>query len=417
MSFSTSVTEVMPTTLSPQGVDLEQVCQQFSTPLYLYDADIIIRQIEALKNAFTYPKTKFKYAAKALTNISILKLIRQQGIDLDVVSIQEGHIALKAGFTPKQIMYTPSGVPFAEIDEAIELGFQMNVDSLPLLRYIGERYGNTVPCCLRLNPDIRAGGHAKISVGHNESKFGIALSQLDLVVDVVKQYGITINGLHIHTGSDIKDPEVFAQGAQRLYAAAQHFPDLQFIDFGSGFKVAYKEGDVATDIPQLARLMEDSFQEFCQQYGRELEMWFEPGKFIVSDSGYLLAEVTVVKENPGIDFVHVDTGLNHLLRPMMYDAYHDIVNVSNPEGAQQPYHVVGYICETDNLAEGRMIAEVRPGDILAIKNAGAYGFSMASNYNSRLRPAEVLVHQGKAKLIRQRETMDDILQNLIELPL
>ncbi|WKN46090.1 diaminopimelate decarboxylase [Tunicatimonas pelagia] len=417
MSFSSSTTEAIPTTFSPQGVDLTQVCQQFGTPLYLYDADVIIRQINTLKNAFTYSKVKFKYAAKALTNISVLKLIRQQGIDLDVVSIQEAHIGLKAGFSAQQIMYTPSGVPFSEIDEAIALGVQMNVDSLPLLRYIGERYGNTVSCCLRLNPDIRAGGHAKISVGHNESKFGIALSQLDLVVDVVKQYGITINGLHIHTGSDIKDPEVFAQGAQRLYAAAQHFPDLQFIDFGSGFKVAYKEGDVATDIPQLARLMEDSFQEFCQQYGRELEMWFEPGKLIVSDSGYLLAEVTVVKENPGINFVHLDTGLNHLIRPMMYEAYHEIVNVTNPDGDLQPYHVVGYICETDTIAENRMLPQVRQGDIVAIKNAGAYGFSMASNYNARLRPAEVLIHQGEAKLIRQRETMDDILQNQIEISL
>lgn len=417
MSFPNPITVSLPAVPSPQGIDLTKVCQEFGTPLYLYDADIIVRQIQELKNAFTYPKVKFKYAAKALTNISILKLIRQQGIDLDVVSIQEGYIAIKAGFSPKQVMYTPSGVPFAEIDEAIELGLQMNVDSLPLLRYIGERYGSEIPCCIRLNPDIRAGGHEKISVGHNESKFGIALSQLDIIVEVVQQYDLNINGLHIHTGSDIKNPEVFAQGAQRLYAAARHFPDLQFIDFGSGFKVAYKEGDIATNIPQLAQLMENSFQDFCQEYGRDLEMWFEPGKFIVSDSGYLLTEVTVVKENPGINFVHVDTGLNHLLRPMMYDAYHEIVNVSNPDGPMRSYNIVGYICETDTIGEDRMLPEVRQGDILAIKNAGAYGMSMASNYNSRLRPAEVLVHQGKAKLIRERETLDDIIKNQIEVNL
>ncbi len=417
MSFSTSTTEAVPTNLAPQGVDLEQVCQQFGTPLYLYDADVIIRQIEQLRSAFTYPKVKFKYAAKALTNISVLKLIRQQGIDLDVVSIEEAHIGLKVGFSAQQIMYTPSGVPFTEIDEAIALGVQMNVDSLPLLRYIGKQYGNSVPCCIRLNPDIRAGGHDKISVGHNESKFGIALSQLDLVVDVVEQYGIVINGLHIHTGSDIKDPEVFVEGAKRLYAAAQYFSNLQYIDFGSGFKVAYKEGDIATDIPPLAQIMEESFREFCQEYGRELEMWFEPGKYIVSDSGYLLTKVTVVKENPGINFVHVDTGLNHLLRPMMYDAYHEIVNITNSVGPLQPYQVVGYICETDTIAENRMLPQVRSGDVLAIKNAGAYGFSMASNYNSRLRPAEVLVYQGEVKLIRQRETLDDILQNQIEISL
>ncbi|MGD1889979.1 MAG: diaminopimelate decarboxylase [Cyclobacteriaceae bacterium] len=417
MSFPNAATASPPAVPSPQGIDLVRVCQEFGTPLYLYDADVIVRQINELKNAFTYPKVKFKYAAKALTNISILKLIHQQGIDLDVVSVQEGHIAVKAGFSPSHIMYTPSGVPFAEIEEAIELGLQMNVDSLPLLRYVGERYGSQIPCCIRLNPDIRAGGHEKISVGHNESKFGIALSQLDVIAEVVQQYSININGLHIHTGSDIKDAEVFVQGAQRLFAAARHFPDLQFIDFGSGFKVAYKEGDIATNISELATLLENAFQDFCLEYGRELEMWFEPGKFIVSESGYLLTQVTVVKENPGINFVHVDTGLNHLLRPMMYDAYHEIVNISNPDAPLQPYNIVGYICETDTIGEGRMLSEVRPGDILAIKNAGAYGFSMASNYNSRLRPAEVLVHRGEAKLIRERETLDDIMKNQIEVDL
>lgn len=417
MSFPNPTTVSPPAVTSPQGIDLIKVCREFGTPLYLYDADIIIRQIQELKHAFTYPKVKFKYAAKALTNISVLKLIHQQGIDLDVVSIQEGHIAVKAGFSPEQIMYTPSGVTFAEVDEAIELGLQMNVDSLPLLRYIGQHYGNRIPCCIRLNPDIRAGGHEKISVGHNESKFGIALSQLGVMVEIVKEYGININGLHIHTGSDIKDAEVFVQGAHRLFSAARHFPDLQFIDFGSGFKVAYKEGDVATNISELATLLENAFRDFCQDYGRELEMWFEPGKFIVSESGYLLTEVTVVKENPGINFVHVDTGLNHLLRPMMYDAYHEIVNISNPDGLSKPYNIVGYICETDTIGEGRMLSEVTPGDILAIKNAGAYGISMASNYNSRLRPAEVLIYQGEAKLIRERETLDDILRNQIEIDL
>lgn len=417
MSFSHLTASDTSTAFSVQGIDLVEVCRQFGTPLYLYDADTIITQIQKLRDAFTYPKVSFKYAAKALTNISILKLIRQQGVDLDVVSIQEAHLGLKAGFSPRQIMYTPSGVSFSEIDEAIALGVQMNVDSLPLLRYIGERYGSEVPCCLRLNPDIRAGGHAKISVGHSESKFGIALSQLPLIVEVVEQYQIHINGLHVHTGSDIKDAEVFVQGAQRLFSAARHFPHLDFIDFGSGFKVPYKEGDAATDLTQLASLLETAFQEFCQEYGRDLEMWFEPGKFIVSDCGYLLAEVTVVKENPGIHFVHLDSGLNHLLRPMMYDAYHEIVNISNPDGPSRSYHVVGYICETDTFGTNRTLAEVRAGDILAIKNAGAYGFSMASNYNSRFRPAEVLIYQGEAKLIRERESLDDIMKNQIEIDL
>ena len=410
----TNLTE-SPTTLTfLQGIDLTDLAQEFGTPLYVYDGQKIIEQINTLRNAFTYPKISFKYAAKALTNLSILKLIKQQGIGLDVVSIEEAHLGVRAGFAPHEIMYTPNGVATEEIDEAVALGLQMNIDNLLLLNYLGEKYGNTVACCLRLNPGIMAGGNAKISVGHLYSKFGIHLQHLERVVQIVQQYQIRVNGLHIHTGSDIKDIDVFLEGAQRLFDAAQHFDQLEFIDFGSGFKVPYQPSDAYTDIPTLARRLEQAFQDFCEQYGRPLTMWFEPGKFIVSESGYLLAKVNVVKENPNVTFVGLDTGLNHLIRPMMYDAYHAIVNVSNPEGPLRRYHVVGYICETDTFAADRELPEARLGDILAIKNAGAYGFSMASNYNSRPRPAEVLIHRGEAKLIRRRESMEDLLRNQIE---
>ena len=407
----------MLTTIAPavRGVNLLEVCQQFGTPLYIYDAEKIITQIQKLQEAFNYPQVRFKYAAKALTNQAILKLVKQQGIGLDVVSIQEAHLGLLAGFSPEQIMYTPSGVAFEEIDEGIKLGVQINVDNLPLLKYMGEKYGGEVPCCLRFNPNILAGGNIKISVGHEHSKFGIPLARLEAVRTIVSNYHMYINGLHIHTGSDIIDVDVFLQGAERLLGAAQHFDQLQFIDFGSGFKVKYKEDDHATDLPELGRRLSAVFEAFCQQYGRPLTMWFEPGKFIVSESGQLLARVNVVKENPTVTFVGIDTGLNHLIRPMMYDAYHEIENLSNPAGERKPYTVVGYICETDTFASHRMLPEVRPGDILAIKNAGAYGFSMSSNYNGRLRPAEVLIHRGEAKLIRQRESLDDLLRNQIDI--
>ena len=412
--MSLSITDTPPSAII-QGVNLIEVCQQYGSPLYVYDAEQIIAQIQKLKDAFDYPQVRFKYAGKALTNQAILKLVRQQGIGLDVVSIQEAHLGRLAGFSPEQIMYTPSGVAFEEIDEGVTLGVQINIDNLPLLKYFGERYGNTVPCCLRFNPNIMAGGNSKISVGHEYSKFGIPLAKLDVVRALVNDYQIRVNGVHIHTGSDIVDADVFLQGAERLFGAAQHFDQLEFIDFGSGFKVKYREDDKHTDLPDLGRKLSAAFAAFCEQYGRPLTMWFEPGKFIVSESGQLLARVNVVKENPNVTFVGIDTGLNHLIRPMMYDAYHEIENLSNLEGEPHPYTVVGYICETDTFASHRMLPEVRPGDILAIKNAGAYGFSMASNYNGRLRPAEVLIHRGEAKLIRQRESIDDLLRNQVDI--
>lgn len=393
-----------------QNIDPIDLVKDFGSPLYVYDGDKIISQLQILKKAFTASDVKIKYAAKALTNLSILKLLRKNGSDVDVVSIQEAHLAMKAGFLPTQIMYTPSGVDFYELIEAVNLGLTVNIDNLSTLKKFGERYGNTYPCSIRLNPHIMAGGNIKISTGHSQSKFGISIEQLNEILDTVKTYDIEINGLHIHTGSDITDSDVFMKMADILFDTAKYFKALQFLDFGSGFKVSYKKGDVVTNVEELGAKLTKTFNDFCQLYGRKLELHFEPGKFIVSESGYLLVKVNVVKPTPTITFVGVNSGLNHLIRPMMYDAYHDIVNVSNPTAQQKLYTVVGYICETDTIGADRSLNEVREGDILAIRNAGAYGFSMASNYNSRLRPAEVLILNGEAKLIREREKFDDLLR-------
>lgn len=398
-----------------QGVDLLKISQTFGTPLYVYDSEKIISQIKVLKHAFNDPRVRFKYAAKALTNQAILKLIKQQGIGLDVVSIEEARLGLLAGFGPEQVMYTPSGVALEEIVAGVELGVQINIDNLSLLKQFGEKYGSAVACCLRFNPNVMAGGNSKISVGHSYSKFGIPFAQLEAILSIVKEHRIHINGVHIHTGSDIKDVDAFLQGAERLLDAARHFKQLDFVDFGSGFKVPYKDGDPSTSLEELGQRLLPVFDAFTQQYDRPLTIWFEPGKFIVSASGQLLARVNVVKENPNVTFVGIDTGLNHLIRPMMYDAYHTIENLSNPDGALQTYTVVGYICETDTFATDRTLPEVRPGDIVSIKNAGAYGYSMASNYNGRPRPAEVLIHRGEAKLIRQRESLDDLLRNQVDI--
>lgn len=399
------------------GVNLESVAQNYGTPVYVYDADQIVKNYHELKDAFKGVDVHIKYACKALTNISILKLLKNEGSGLDTVSIQEAKMGLLAGFDPSEILFTPNSVSFDEIQEAVELGLIINIDELSLLERFGDEYGAKVPCCVRLNPHILAGGNSHISVGHIDSKFGISIYQVPHIKRIVDNYGIHINGLHMHTGSDILDAEVFLRGANLLYEAARSFPDLEFMDFGSGFKVKYKEGDITTDVRDIGAKIVTSFKEFCKDYGRDLQLWFEPGKYLVSNAGYLLVETNVVKQTTSTVFAGVNSGQNHLLRPMMYDAYHHITNISNPEGPQRIYSVVGYICESDTLGYDRKLNEVRVGDVLAISNAGAYGFSMASNYNSRLRPAEVMIYKGVAHLIRKREDLDYLLENQVDIDL
>ncbi len=387
----------------------------YGTPLYLYDAEKIRLQYQNLNNAFGSTKVKLHYALKALNNINILRILKQEGAGLDAVSIQEVYLGLRADFEPTSIMFTPNCVDFEEIREAVELGVMVNLDNLSILEKFGNQYGDTVPCCIRINPHIMAGGNVNISVGHIDSKFGISIHQLRHVERIVEHYGVHVIGLHMHTGSDIIDADVFLRGAELLYEAASIFPELQFLDFGSGFKVAYKEGDIITDINSIGEKISRSFENFCSEYGRKLELWFEPGKYIVSEAGVLLVNVNVVKQTTSTVFLGVNSGQNHLIRPMFYNAYHEIENISNPEGEKKLYSVVGNICESDTFGFDRLISEVRENDILAIKNAGAYGFSMSNQYNARLRPAEALIVDGEIKLIRRRETLEDLYRNEVEL--
>lgn len=401
-------------TYTIQGLSVADVCKEFGTPLYIYDAAKISEQLKSLKNAFSDTDVRIKYAAKALTNISILKLLKKQGAGVDVVSIQEAQLALGAGFLAHEIMYTPNCVDFEEIVEGVSLGLNINLDNLSVLEKFGKKYGNTYPCCVRLNPHIMAGGNYKISTGHSNSKFGISVYQLPQIMELAQKNNIVINGLHIHTGSEITETDVFLKMAEILFGIARDFPALKFIDFGGGFKVAYKEGDMVTNVYDLGLKLGKAFKEFYLSYGRKLELWIEPGKYLVSGAGTLMTKTNVVKSTPSVTFVGVNSGLNQLIRPMMYDAYHEIVNISNPTGSQKVYTVVGNICETDTLGADRKLNEVREGDLIAIKNAGAYGYSMASNYNSRFRPAEVLILNGEAKLIRRRDTLEDILRGQID---
>ncbi|MCC6701472.1 MAG: diaminopimelate decarboxylase [Fluviicola sp.] len=394
-----------------EQAQLVAIAEEYGTPVYVYDEARIIQQYKRLKKAFGKQAVKLHYAMKALSNINVLQTLNKQGAGLDAVSIEEVYLGIRAGFQPQEIMYTPNGVAFEEIEEAVGLGVMINIDNLSILERFGATFGAKVPVCIRINPHIMAGGHANISVGHIDSKFGISIHQLRHIQRIVAHYQLHIIGLHMHTGSDIVDADVFLQGADLLYEAATHFPELQFMDFGSGFKVAYKEGDYITPIEEIGQPIGESFAAFCEEYGRNLELWFEPGKFIVSESGVLLVSVNTVKQTTSTVFLGVNSGQNHLIRPMFYNAYHRIENVSNPFGVKKLYSVVGYICETDTFGYDRPIAEAKEGDVLGIYNAGAYGFSMSNQYNSRLRPAEVLIRNGKAHLIRKRETLEDIVRN------
>jgi diaminopimelate decarboxylase len=388
---------------------------QFGSPLYVYDSNKIKFQYTRLTESFKNIKNlQINYAVKASSNISILKYLINLGAGIDAVSVQEVELAIKAGVDPKKIIYTPNGVSLEEIEKVSKKGAKINIDNLAVLEEFGNKHKN-IPICIRINPHIMAGGNSKISVGHIDSKFGISIHQAPHIHRIVKNTNLKINGIHMHTGSDILDIEVFLNAAEILFTIAEKFKDLDFIDFGSGFKVPYRPGDSETNIEELGEKLSVRFSKFCNEYGSELQLIFEPGKFLVSQAGHFITKVNVVKQTTSTVFAQVDSGFNHLIRPMLYGSYHHIENLSNPQGKERFYSIVGYICETDTFGSNRKIAEITEGDLLVFWNCGAYCFSMASNYNSRYRPAEVFWNEGQGHLIRKRETFEDILRNQVEL--
>lgn len=401
--------------ISMEQSHLAAIANKHEGPLYVYDGEKIKKQYNRLTTAFNkVEKLRINYACKALSNLSILSLLRSLGSGLDTVSIQEVQLGIKSGFDPKDIIFTPNGVSMEEIEKVAALGVQINIDNLSILEQFGTKHPN-IPVCIRINPHVMAGGNSNISVGHIDSKFGISIHQIPHVMRIVENTQMKINGVHMHTGSDILDIEVFLYAAEILFDTALQFKELEFLDFGSGFKVPYRTGDIETNIEELGEKLTERFHRFCATYGRDLELAFEPGKFLVSEAGYFLTKVNAVKQTTSTVFAQVDSGFNHLIRPMLYGAYHEIFNLSNPTGKERFYTVVGYICETDTFGSNRRIAEISEGDVLAFKNAGAYCFSMASNYNSRYRPAEVLWYNNEAHLIRKEESFEDLISNQIHI--
>ena len=393
--------------------DLLSIAKEFGTPVYVYDVDSIREQYEKLTSSFS-KNTRFFYAAKALTNINILKYVEKLGASLDCVSINEVKLGLKAGFSNERILFTPNCVDLAEIEEAMSYKVHINIDNISILEQFGNKFGGSYPIFVRINPHIFAGGNYKISTGHIDSKFGISIHQLRHIERVMKSTNLNVEGLHMHTGSEIKDPDVFIQGLDIMFDLVQNFPNLKYLDMGSGFKVPYQEGDLETDVKSLGKKVTAAIKKFEEESGKKFQLWFEPGKFLVSKSGHFLVKSNVIKHTTATVFVGVNSGFNHLIRPMFYDSYHIIENLSNPKGPERIYTVVGNICETDTFAWDRKIHEVREGDVIVFRNAGAYGFEMSSNFNSRLKPAEVMFLDGKAHLIRKRDEFEDLLKNQIE---
>ncbi|MEJ7767351.1 MAG: diaminopimelate decarboxylase [Chitinophagaceae bacterium] len=376
---------------------LTKLAAEFGTPLYVYHADRIKEQYNKLQAAFKDCNARFFYACKALSNINILKYIESIGASLDCVSINEIKLGLKAGFPPDRILFTPNCVDFDEIEEGKNEGVHINIDSISMLEKFGTRFGNSYPICIRFNPHIMGGGNYKISTGHIDSKFGISIHQLRHIERIVKSTDIWVRGIHMHTGSDIKDVNVFIQGLEVMVDLAKHFPQLEFVDLGSGFKVPYQANDVPTDIALLGQKVTEVFKQYEKENKKQIEVWFEPGKYLVSEGGYFIVKANVIKQTTATVFAGVNSGFNHLIRPMFYDSYHRIENITNHRGAERIY-----------------LPEVREGDYLVFYNAGAYCFEMSSNFNSRLKPAEVLVMDGKALLIRKREDFEDLLRNQLE---
>jgi diaminopimelate decarboxylase len=395
--------------------ELNKAASTYGTPLYVYHGEKIEAQYQNLLTHFSTKSTRFFYACKSLTNIHILNLVKNTGCNIDCSSINEVKLAIHVGFDVENILYTSNSVAFEEIKEAVSLGVHVNIDSLSNVEKFGAAFGGRYPVGIRIRPDIMAGGNLKISTGHDKSKFGIPLTEKDALKNIQTKYGIKISALHIHTGSEIKDVAVFLQSAKVFEALLPDFPTVNILDFGGGFKVPYMPGEKGTDMAILGAEVNKIMEKLSATMGRNLTAWFEPGKYLVSESGYFITQVNVLKKSGEIEFAGINSGLNHLIRPMFYDAYHHIVNISAPNKEEKKYAVVGNICETDTFAWDRPIASIEEGDYLVFFNAGAYGYEMSSNYNARYKPAQVLFKNGKASLISRADTFEDLLS--LQVPL
>ncbi len=396
------------------GMDLEKIVEANHTPFYIYDTGTILERYRELYSYIDYPVLHLFFALKSNNNPGILKVLLEAGCGLDAVSTAEVKLGLKLGFPREKIIFTANNISQEEMIEVHNTGVLMNIGSLSRLRKFCRAFpGGRV--CLRFNPDIRAGEHVKIQTGGDSTKFGILLTDIPEAASICREYNTRVVGLHKHTGSGISDTDLYLKSMENLLSAAVYFRDLEFVDFGGGFKVPYREDEVPVDYSLFGRAITDLFTEFCKNYGRELALYFEPGKFLVAESGLLVLSVNTVKNNNGRLIAGTDSGFPHLIRPALYNAYHAVRNISNPDGAVAEYDICGNICESgDRFAEQRSVKEIREGDYLVICNAGGYCASMAGTYNLRPVPPELIIRDGHCLTARRGLSSDELVMRILE---
>ena len=381
-------------------MNIPNLIKRFGSPLYIYEAETIRARCRELKKAF--PNFRLDYACKANTNPEIVRLIYKEGFGIECVSPGEIAVAKKVKVPLRDITFTCGSIHEAELLSVAKQNIRIYLDSLTQV----EQYGRNFPksdISVRLNLGVGAGHHSHVITGGPDSKFGIDIAHIEELRALVEKYELRITGLHQHIGSNILEVPMFLKAMNVLFEAAVHFPDLKYLDFGGGLGVPYTPGASRLNIEELGSAVRDRVKEFTKKYGRKLEMSFEPGRYLVAESGTLLVMVVDIKKNPEKTFIGVDSGMGHLIRPAMYDSHHIIDNLSRATGHKARVTIAGFYCESgDVLAKDRAMFMPEIGDILAIRNAGAYGYTMSSNYNLRERPAEVLVSGKTAKLIRAR---------------
>ena len=381
---------------------------KFQTPLYVYDKNTIVKRCEEIKNMLKYQKYIPNYSVKANSNIELLKIIKKQGFTVDAMSIGEIEMDLRAGFSPKDIMFIANNISEEEMAYAIEKNICISLDSLSQIETFG-RIAKGKEIFIRLNPGMGVGHHKKVITG-GKSKFGIPFENIDEAIKLSKKYNLSIVGINQHIGSLFLDDIEYIEACKKLLDVASRFEKLQVIDFGGGFGVPYK-GEQRLDINNLGQKLDNMLEKYVEKTGKMPVVKVEPGRYIVAESGILLGTVLAVKENYGVKYVGTDIGFNVFMRPVLYNSFHSI-EVYNDENQKEMVTVVGNICESgDILAEDRILPRMEVGDIFGIKNVGAYGFSMSSNYNARLKPAEVLIENNKERVIRKRETIQQLFLN------
>lgn len=392
------------------GAPVSKLVEEYGTPLYVYEEELIRKRFRSFRDAVLYRPLKLLYACKANSNLEVMRILIEEGCGIDATSPGEVYFAIEAGCKPQNTMLTGSNITDAGMAMVRHYDVLVNIDSVSQL----ERYGNTYPgteCSLRINPEIGAGGHEHVVTGGPNVKFGIMHDRIPEALGVARLHNIKVIGAHMHIGSNILDHAPFIEAARVFLESVRLLPDLRFVDLGGGFGVPYSPDQEPANLEKFGLAVTELFSNFCKDYGRELELVFENGRYYVAEAGHLLVRAVDVKKTRTHVFVGTDSGFTHLLRPALYGAYHEIVNCSRQDTQKAEVSVVGNICETgDYFARHRKIPEPLPGDLLSIENAGAYGYSMASPYNARPRPAEVMISQGKVRIVRSRETYDDLLR-------